>query len=55
MYQALVRIAKDDMTATQTPPDRAPPESPRFDWAAFLNALLRLMREARAGGASPPR
>jgi hypothetical protein len=53
MYQALVRIAKDDMTATT--PDGAPPEGPRFDWAAFLNALLRLMREARAGGASPPR
>jgi hypothetical protein len=50
MYQALVRIAKDDMTAAQRPP-----EDPRFDWAALLTALLRLMRDVRVGGASPRR
>jgi hypothetical protein len=41
MYQALVRITKDDRTTTD-----APPGGPRFDWAALLNALLRVMREA---------
>ena len=42
MYQALVRITKDDRTATD-----APPEGPRFDWAVVLDGLLRRMREAR--------
>jgi len=40
MYQALVRITKDDRTATD-----APLEAPRFDWAALLDSLLRRMRE----------
>lgn len=50
MYQALVRIAKDDMTATPKPP-----EGPRFDWGALLSALLRVMREAARAGATSPR
>ena len=44
MYQALVRITKDDRTATN-----APPESPRLDWAALLDSLLRRLREAHDG------
>jgi hypothetical protein len=52
MYQALVRITKDDRIAADEPLVGAPSESPRFDWAALLNALLRLMREA-TGAASP--
>jgi len=42
MYQALVRITKDDMPAT-------PPEGPRFDWGALLDALLRRLRDAQDG------
>jgi len=42
MYQALVRITKDDRTATDTPP-----KGSRFDWAVLLDALLRRMRETR--------
>ena len=41
MYQALVRITKDDRIATDEPP-----ESPRLDWAALLNSLLRRLRDA---------
>ena len=52
MYQALVRITKDDRIAADEPPLGA--SSERFDWAALLNALLRLMREA-TGAASPRR
>ena len=44
MYQALVRITKDDRTATDTPP-----EGPRFDWGALLDALLRRLRDAQDG------
>ena len=44
MYQALVRITKDDGTATN-----APPESPRLDWAALLDTLLRRLRDAHDG------
>ncbi len=51
MYQALVRITKDDRIAADEPPLAASSET-RFDWAALLNALLRLMREA-TGAASP--
>jgi len=49
MYQALVRITKDDRIAADEPPLAV--SSERFDWAALLNALLRLMREA-TGAAS---
>jgi len=52
MYQALVRITKDDRIAADERPLAASSDAPRFDWAALLNALLRLMREA-AGAASP--
>ena len=44
MYQALVRITKDEGTATNTPP-----ESPRLDWAALLDSLLRRLRDAHEG------
>ena len=52
MYQALVRITKDDRIATDAPPLGAHAQASRFDWAALLNALLRVMREA-TGAASP--
>ena len=44
MYQALVRITKDDRIATDEPR-----ESPRLDWAVLLDSLLRRLREARDG------
>jgi hypothetical protein len=44
MYQALVRITKDDRIAADTPP-----ESPRLDWAALLDSLLRRLRDAHDG------
>ena len=52
MYQALVRITKDDRIAADEPPFPASSQARLFDWAALLNALLRLMREA-TGAASP--
>lgn len=45
MYQALVRITKDDGTATN-----APLEGPRLDWAALLDSLLRRLRDAQVDG-----
>ena len=42
MYQALVRITKDDRIATDEPR-----ESPRLDWAVLLDSLLRRLREAQ--------
>ena len=47
MYQALVRIAKEDMTGTGAPASGAPSEGPRFDWAVLLDGLLRRRRETR--------
>ena len=44
MYQALVRITKDDRIATDEPR-----ESPRLDWAVLLDSLLRRLREAQDG------
>jgi hypothetical protein len=44
MYQALVRITKDDRIATDEPR-----ESPRLDWAVLLDSLLRRLREAHDG------
>ncbi len=44
MYQALVRITKDDRIAADQPP-----ESPRLDWAALLDSLLRRLRDAHDG------
>jgi hypothetical protein len=60
MYQALVRITNDDMTATRTPPAgsaEAAPGTPRFDWATLLDGLLRRMREVgeRPGSNNPAR
>jgi hypothetical protein len=52
MYQALVRMTNDDMTAASTPPAgsaEASPETPRFDWAALLDGLLRRTREVGDG------
>lgn len=47
MYQALVRIAKEDMTGTGAPASDAPSEGSRFDWAVLLDGLLRRMRDTR--------
>jgi hypothetical protein len=44
MYQALVRITKDDRIAADEPQ-----ESPRLDWAALLDSLLRRLRDAHDG------
>jgi hypothetical protein len=45
-------MTNDDMTAARTPPAgsaEASPETPRFDWAALLDGLLRRTREVGDG------
>ena len=48
MYQALVRITKDDRTPTNAPVETLS-EGPRLDWATLLDGLLRRMRDAGTG------
>ena len=49
MYQALVRITKDDRIAADTSPPGTPAETPRLDWAALLDSLLRRLRDVQGG------